>query len=163
MPAFGASGAAELAAAALADTFDAARGCGADRVIVSFAGDPRGVVPDDFTVVPQRVGPFAERLAGAWADADGPGVQIGMDTPQVTAADLDRAFEALGHDEHDTVLGPALDGGWWAIGLPRAVPGAFDGVAMSTATTGRQQAQRLEDLGYSVGRLATMRDVDEPA
>ncbi|MCB0972308.1 MAG: DUF2064 domain-containing protein, partial [Acidimicrobiales bacterium] len=93
MPAYGRDGSAALAAAALADTFAAAAACRADRVVVSFDGDPDGVVPTDFEVVPQRSCPFDERLAGAWADAGGPGLQIGMDTPQVTPALLDTAMD----------------------------------------------------------------------
>lgn len=163
MPAFGPDGSAELAAAALADTFDAARRCGADRVIVSFDGDPTGIVPRQFTVVPQRAGSFHDRLAGAWEDAGGPGLQIGMDTPQVTASDLDVAMERLSMAGTDAVLGPADDGGWWAIGLRRPVPGVFDGVAMSEPTTGEQQRRRLAALGLTIRSLPPFRDVDEPA
>lgn len=162
MPAFGPEGAAALAAAALADTFDAARGCRADRVVVSFAGDPTGVVPDGFEVVPQRDGPFDVRLAGAWEDAGGPGLQIGMDTPQVTAADLDAALDQLEAPGTDAVLGPAADGGWWAIGLPHPVPGLFAGVPMSQADTGARQLARLRELGLATALLPERRDVDLP-
>lgn len=162
IPAFGPAGAAELAAAALADTFDAAGRCGADRVVVAFDGDPTGVVPRAFTVVPQRTGSFPERLAGAWSDAGAPGIQIGMDTPQVTAADLDLAMERLSMAGTDAVLGAAADGGWWAIGLRRPTPGAFEGVAMSEPTTGAQQRRRLEELGLTIRSLPVLRDVDEP-
>ena len=162
MPAFGPDGSAELAAAALADTFDAAQRCAADRVIVSFDGDPTGIVPRRFIVVPQRSGSFQDRLAGAWEDAGGPGVQIGMDTPQVTATDLDLAMERLEMAGTDGVLGPAADGGWWAIGLRRPTPGVFEGVAMSEPTTGEHQRRRMEELGLTIRSLPTVRDVDEP-
>ena len=56
----------------------------------------------------------------AHADAAGPGatVQIGMDTPQVTAADLVAVQEAAA--EGAAVLGPAADGGWWVLALSDA-------------------------------------------
>lgn len=163
IPAFGPEGSAALAAAALHDTFTAALGCGADRVVVSFDGDPSGIVPDDFEVVAQRTGTFAERLAGAWADAGTPGLQIGMDTPQVTAADLDEAMTRLAAPDTDAVLGPAADGGWWAIGLRTPQPRAFDGVPMSQPDTGAQQLAQLTSLALRTAMLSEHRDVDEPA
>ncbi|MCB0962294.1 MAG: DUF2064 domain-containing protein [Acidimicrobiales bacterium] len=162
MPAFGPDGSAALAAAALADTFAAAAGCRADRVVVSFDGDPTGIVPDAFEVVPQRSGPFDVRLAGAWDDAGGPGLQIGMDTPQVTPALLDAALDQLEADGTDAVLGPAVDGGWWAIGLQRPDPEVFLGVPMSTAETGRRQHERLVERGLATRLLPELTDVDEP-
>ena len=73
----------------------------------------------DFTVVAQRGADFAERLANAHVDAAEaagglPVLQIGMDTPQVTA-DLigECARELLAAD---AVLGMARDGGWWVLG-----------------------------------------------
>jgi glycosyltransferase A (GT-A) superfamily protein (DUF2064 family) len=162
IPVFGPDGAAALAAAALADTFEAARGCRADRVVVSFDGDPDGVVPTDFEVVPQVAGDLPARLAGAWADAGGGGLQIGMDTPQLTAADLDEGFARLASPGTDAVLGPAADGGWWAIGLHRAVD-VFAGIATSRPDTGARQLERLRHLGLTTALLPTVRDVDRPA
>jgi glycosyltransferase A (GT-A) superfamily protein (DUF2064 family) len=162
IPAFGPEGSAALAAAALADTFDAARASGADRVVVSFDGDPSGVVPDDLEVVPQRQGDLADRLAGAWTAVDGPALQIGMDTPQVTGRDLADAFGALEAPGTDAVLGMADDGGWWAIGLSQPAD-VFAGIVTSRADTGRRQRDRLRELGLATSLLATFRDVDLPA
>lgn len=162
IPSFGPSGAAALARAALADTFAAAAVCRAERVVVAFDGDPTGLVPRAFDVVPQRPGPFDERLAGAWVDAGGPGLQIGMDTPQVTAAELDHALGLLAEGA-DALLGPAQDGGWWAIGLQAPHPQAFAGIPMSRADTAHHQLARLEELGLATQLVAEHRDVDEPA
>lgn len=162
IPEFGPEGAAALAAAALADTFAAAAGCRADRVVVSFDGDPTGIVPDDFEVFSQRTGSLADRLAGAWADAGGPGIQIGMDTPQVTAADLDDALDTLERPGTDAVLGLAADGGWWAIGLHEPLD-VFAGIETSRDDTGARQLDRLEALGLTTVQLPIRRDVDHPA
>jgi hypothetical protein len=121
-------------------------------------------------VIPQRGVGLAARLANAWADAGGPGVQIGMDTPQVTACDLDQllALVAPGH----SVLGRACDGGWWVIGLPSMDPSTdlpidpaavFTGIPMSTPLTGDRQERRLRDLGLTVRRAAVRRDIDTAA
>ena len=53
----------------------------------------------------------------AFADVGGPALLVGMDTPQVTPGDLARGLERLAAPGIDAVLGPATDGGYWAIGL----------------------------------------------
>lgn len=162
IPRFGPDGAAALAAAALEDTFEAAARSSADRVVVSFDGDPTDIVPSDFEVVPQRSGPFQDRLAGAWEDAGGPGLQIGMDSPQVTPTTIDAALSLLARPEGGALLGPAVDGGWWAIGLQAPVAGLFTDVPMSQPDTGARQLARMTALGLSTTLLPACRDVDEP-
>jgi glycosyltransferase A (GT-A) superfamily protein (DUF2064 family) len=147
--------AARLATAALVDTLAAARASRADRVVVALDGDPGDWLPPGCVVVPQRGDGLDDRLAAAWVDAGGPGVQIGMDTPQVTADDLDAALDAL--DRHDAALGLADDGGWWAIALRRPDPSVFHGVRTSRADTGARQLDRLLALGLVVAARAPRR------
>lgn len=155
--------AAALAEAALADTLDAAEASGAERVVLALDGSPGLWCPAGIEIVPQVDGPFDRRLAAAWQAADGPGVQIGMDTPQVTAADLDRAMASLTDEGNDATLGLAEDGGWWIIGLRRPDARVFDGVPMSQPDTGVQQRRRLRELGLKCGIEPTLRDVDDIA
>lgn len=155
------SEAAAVAEAALADTCEAVSLCAADRLVVALEGAPGPWLPPGFEVVAQRGGGLDERLAAAWADAGGPGVQVGMDTPHLQAGDLDAALAHL--DGHDAALGPADDGGWWAIALRRADPACFLGVPMSTAGTGRAQHRRLLGLGLTVAPLPSLRDIDDAA
>lgn len=150
--------AAALAEAALADTLDAVARCRATRRIVALDGAPGPWLPSGFEVVPQVDGPFDRRLTAAWAAAGGPGVQIGMDTPQVTPSLLDDALAGL--DTHDAALGLAVDGGWWAIGLRRPDARAFIGVPMSEAHTGSAQRARLDRLGLHVRALPALVDLD---
>ena len=65
-------------------------------------------------------------------DCGGPTLQIGMDTPQVTTPAA-RRMRWPSSRRTDCVLGPATDGGWWALGLRAPQPTAFDGVPMSAA------------------------------
>jgi glycosyltransferase A (GT-A) superfamily protein (DUF2064 family) len=111
-------------------------------------------------VLPQRGHGLDERLAAAFEDVGGPIVQIGMDTPQVTRDLLRQAIVRLEAPGVDAVLGPAEDGGWWAIGLRRPDPAAFLGVPMSTPWTGAAQHERLRSLGLRVAGLPLLRDVD---
>ena len=153
--------AAAIAEAALADTLDAVAACGAGRRIVALDGAPGPWLPPGFEVIPQVDGGFDRRLAAAWSAAGGAGVQIGMDTPQVTSALLDDALASL--DDTSAALGLAVDGGWWAIGLRRPDPAVFTGIPMSTAETGAAQHARLLALGLSVTMLPALVDLDTVA
>jgi glycosyltransferase A (GT-A) superfamily protein (DUF2064 family) len=150
--------AAELAEAALADTLEAAVACGADRRIIALDGAPGPWLPPGFEVVPQVTGAFDRRLAAAWDTAGGPGVQIGMDTPQVTPELLDHALAAL--DVSTAALGLAVDGGWWAIALRSPDPQVFLDVPMSTSGTGAAQLARMHALGLDVAPLPSLVDLD---
>lgn len=156
--------AAAIAEAALADTLDAAVSSGADSVVVALDGEPGPWLPTGVHVVPQIDAGFDQRLTQAWADATrltgDSGVQIGMDTPQVTPTLLDSAMDALDASDVDAVLGLAEDGGWWAIGLESADDRVFDGIPMSTDHTGAAQRARLESLGFRVTDLPVLTDVD---
>lgn len=166
--------AAELAAAALIDTLDAcAAAFGTPRCHLALAGDLDDAVDSDeirarlvgWTVHQQYGDGLAERLARAHRDAAADGevvVQIGMDTPQVTPRQL-RVVAARADAGH-AVLGPATDGGWWALAL--ASPTAADalaGVPMSTPRTGADTRAALERSGLRVRSAYLLRDVDTAA
>ncbi len=155
--------AADLARAALQDTLDAVLACGAGRRLLALDGDAGDWLPPGFDVFAQQGRTFNERLAHAWQVAGGPGIQIGMDTPQVTADLLDGCLERLDEPGVDAVLGHATDGGWWVIGAREPHPAMFDAVPMSTADTGQAQGRCLDDLGWTYCRLPSLRDVDTAA
>jgi len=156
--------AAALAEAALADTLETVVRCGADRRVLALDGAPGAWLCGGFEVVAQRGETFGDRLAGAFTDAQdgtpGPTVLVGMDTPQMAPSHLDRAFERLDGRLATAVLGPALDGGWWLLGLPEPDERVFRGVPMSTSRTFERQHGRLTALGYDVDLLPALRDVD---
>jgi rSAM/selenodomain-associated transferase 1 len=152
--------AAALATAALADTLAAATASGADRVMLALDGAPGDWCPPGVTVVDQGSGSLARRLTTAWQHASGPALLVGMDTPQVTADDLDSAMASLASPHVDAVLGQSTDGGWWTVGMRRRHPAAFIGVATSRSDTGARQAVRLARLGLAVHLLAEKTDVD---
>lgn len=153
--------AAALAAAALADTMRAVEGAPAGRRVLVLEGDAAPWRRPGWEILPQRGAGLDERLAAAFADVGGPAVLIGMDTPQVTPALLGAALRRLAVDE--AVLGPAPDGGYWAVGLRRPDPEAFLGVPMSTERTGAAQRDRLAALGLDPAPLPALRDIDDIA
>lgn len=154
--------AAAIAAGALADTLDAVRRARVTRRVLAICGD---CAAPGLDVVHQRGDGLAERIALAVADASalgsGPVLQLGMDTPQAGAHLLERCGRALLRDGVDAVLGPAQDGGWWALGVREpAMAQAILGVPMSTERTGRLALGALRRAGLRVALVPSLRDVD---
>ncbi len=154
---------AALAEAALADTLHtvAAWDCAPLCVLEGATGPwlPAGV-----PVVPQVAGSLGDRIAAAFGAAferaAGPVLLVGMDTPQLSHRHLDLALAAL--DTRDACLGPAVDGGWWLLGLRAPAPAAIAGVPTSRDDTGARQRQSLLDAGLTVADLPMLVDVDTP-
>lgn len=151
--------AAELAAASIHDTLGAVTALPATRRVLLFDGvvTPEGT--DGWEVVPQASGDLDERLAAIFDDCDEPTVLIGMDTPQLTAADLAPVFDGS-RPEVDAWFGPATDGGFWAIGMTVPNGDLIRGVPMSRDDTGMLQLARLHAAGLRVGLLRPLTDVD---
>jgi uncharacterized protein len=168
----GAHAAADIAAAALLDTLDAVAAANVQARVVALTGNLNDASASaeirsrlaDFTVVPQRGTAFAERLANAHVDAAAaagglPVLQIGMDTPQVSA-DLigECARELLAAD---AVLGMARDGGWWVLGVMDAtMADCLRSIPMSRSDTGVVTLAALGHTGMVVSLVPTLADVD---
>ncbi|MFF1919891.1 DUF2064 domain-containing protein [Streptomyces sp. NPDC058221] len=155
--------AALLAEASLADTLRTVLTLPAARRTVVLDGAPGPWLPPGIEVVPQGTGGLDERLAAAFGACTGPTLLIGMDTPQITAADLAPALSPGSWDGCDAWFGPADDGGFWALGLAEPDPELLRGVPMSVPETGAVQRRRLVDAGLKVSDLRRLRDVDTAA
>lgn len=149
--------AAQIAEAALADTLEAVEGSGAERRVLAIEGR---FEREGWELVPQRGNGLEERLAHAFEDAGTPSVLIGMDTPQVSAVDIDHALGHLRKPEVDVVIGATLDGGYWIVGLARRTNGLFDDIPMSTSSTFAAQWRRIEEMGLRSVLLPPLQDVD---
>jgi glycosyltransferase A (GT-A) superfamily protein (DUF2064 family) len=169
----GAELAATLAASALLDTVLA---CSAafDECHLALDGELAGAVEGaalaeataDWNVFGQCDGGLGARLADAHRRASGSGggpvVQIGMDTPQVTAGQL----RAVARDAVPgaAVLGPARDGGWWVLALTAAAGAeSLAGVPMSTPATHDLTRAALRGAGLRVHPTVPLRDIDTVA
>jgi uncharacterized protein len=157
-PPFSLEQAAELAAAAIDDTLAAVAELPARRRFLLFDGDNPPSAAHGYEIVHQTSGGLDERLAAGFDAVTGAAVLIGMDTPQLTAADLAPAFEDWG--DVDAWFGPADDGGFWALGLPGGRGDVIRGVPMSRDDTGAHQLARLTAAGLRVGMLRELTDVD---
>jgi rSAM/selenodomain-associated transferase 1 len=83
---------------------------------------------------------------------------VGSDAPGLTRDDVLEALDALG--EHDVVLGPAMDGGYYLIALARPAPGLFRAIAWGTGTVLAATVERAATLGLTVRLLDPRRDID---
>ncbi|MEU3726946.1 DUF2064 domain-containing protein [Streptomyces sp. NPDC031705] len=154
-PPFTPAAAAALAAAPHAATLAAVAAAPAARRVLVLEGRPGPWLPPGFEVLPQAAGSLDERLAAAFGACTGPALLIGMDTPQLTPELLTVGWEA-----YDAWFGPAVDGGFWALGLAEPDPALLRGVPMSVPETGAVQYERLRAAGLRIGRLPRLRDVD---
>ena len=163
--------AARLATAALLDTLEAcATVFDPDRCHIALSGQLEALNGSELAerlrswqVHTQQGAGLGARIANAHRElhlmSTGPVVQIGMDTPHVSAAILRSVgrIAATG----DPVLGLADDGGWWV--LATSVASQVDGlerVPMSTPETGRRTWELLR-RGGTVAVAPAMRDVDD--
>ncbi len=110
----------------------------------------------------QQGGDLGARMqhAAAAALGQGPVVLIGTDCPGLTAADLIAAADALA--ETDAVLGPAIDGGYYLLGLRQLDAVLFEGVSWGTDAVLTQTRRRLTALGWRWRELRRRADIDRP-
>lgn len=136
------------------------------------AGDPRWITWLAMTPTPRRAkqgrvrtifqgcGSLGDRMAAvARAMPPGPVVIVGSDIPGISAASVAAAFHLLG--SRDAVFGPAVDGGYWLVGLRRRPRffAPFIGVRWSSQYALKDTLANLSR--YSVGFVETLEDVDD--
>ena len=136
------------------------------EVVLAVSPDRAGMQsrcwPSHLRRLRQGDGDLGARMARALRSVQGPACVIGADIPGITRVRVAEAFAALG--AHDAVFGPALDGGYWLIGLrhgQRHPRGFLQGVRWSTKHALADSAATLG--GARVARVAALADVDTVA
>jgi len=111
------------------------------------------------TRIPQGAGDLGVRMQNLFdCMPPGPVIIVGSDIPAIRACHIAHAFRLLGRA--DAVFGPALDGGYWLVGLKKAPKrlAPFEGVPWSTD---RALATTKANLrGEIVVHVSTLSDVD---
>ncbi|MGR8009501.1 TIGR04282 family arsenosugar biosynthesis glycosyltransferase [Streptomyces hypolithicus] len=125
------------------------------------------LVPTEAQLLHQVGGDLGQRVADAVETVSGwgagPLVAVGTDAPTLTGSHLAAAFGAL-EDGFDTVLGPALDGGYYLIGMRAPCTrlfgidsGLWSGDQVLAATLAIAERENL-----STHLLTPLRDLDTP-
>lgn len=171
IPALGAEGAATLQRQMTEHTLDQVKELQAKRLVsveVYFVGGNQQLMQSwlGTSVIyrQQGDGDLGRRMAIAFQTALEAGKQrvvvIGTDCPDLKAEVMVKAFHAL--EQHDLVLGPAQDGGYYLIGLCRLIPELFTGISWSTAEVLQQTMSIAQRLELAVAYLPRLSDVDRP-
>lgn len=171
IPALGAERAARLQQSLTKLTLDVAsdyRSSHPCDLEVRFAGGDskrmRRAFGTDKRYLSQQGESLGERLVDAFAVAFNEGATrvlvIGSDCPEIDPTILDEAMEALSHA--DVVLGPAIDGGYYLIGLNANQPHLFQGIEWGSENVLRQTVEKAKQSRCKVHRLQTLSDVDYP-
>ncbi|MEC9486787.1 MAG: TIGR04282 family arsenosugar biosynthesis glycosyltransferase [Prosthecochloris sp.] len=110
----------------------------------------------------QQRGDLGDRMAGAFRRGFEQGyrkiILIGTDCPGITPGIIRKGFALL--DTHDSVIGPAVDGGYYLIGLSFFFADIFDGIPWSTPDVCPMTRRKLRAAGRTVADLETLSDID---
>ena len=113
-------------------------------------------------VMPQGAGDLGERMHRAFGSAFAAGSQrvvlVGSDSPGVNDQDIRDAWQAL--RDHDVVLGPAVDGGYWLIGLRKSQACLFESMRWSTNNVLAETVMRVRANGLTIRMLRQLSDID---
>ena len=83
---------------------------------------------------------------------------VGTDIPGITVSLITTAFKNL--QDHDIVLGPTVDGGYYLIGLRTPVPELFENIPWSTDQVFSLTEEKINALGLTLTVLPILRDLD---
>ncbi|HJR08216.1 MAG TPA: TIGR04282 family arsenosugar biosynthesis glycosyltransferase [Pyrinomonadaceae bacterium] len=123
------------------------------------------LLPQSFALLAQRGDSFGERLFQAASDLFTLGYEscclIDSDSPTLPRALLAAAVAELSRAGDRVVLGAADDGGYYLIGLKRAHPQLFEGIAWSTEEVLAQTVERAREINLDVALLPAWYDVDD--
>lgn len=100
---------------------------------------------------------FTEVLSRDYENA----VIIGTDVPDLTAAVIKEAFDAL--DGNDIVVGPADDGGYYLLGMKKPYKELFTGIEWSTSEVLSKTLAKAKGIGLTTNKLKMLYDIDTEA
>lgn len=83
---------------------------------------------------------------------------IGTDCPEITAKILNEAAAELEH--HDVVFGPAMDGGYYLLGMKKIHDGLFQNIPWSTDSVLEISIQYLKQNQISFRTIRALSDID---
>ena len=136
---------------------------------VRFAGGDKQLMQawlgNDIECIAQGEGDLGQKMANslisAFQNQTKLVVIIGSDCPGLTPVLIASAFQQL-HLGSDLVLGSAIDGGYYLIGLSRFIPELFAGISWGSAQVFSQTVETAQSLNLTTAYLPPLADVDRP-
>jgi hypothetical protein len=129
--------------------------------------DLRGYLPKDFGLVCRRDATLGVVLHGAVEHLLEAGhdcvLLVNADSPTLSPTILCDAINALRADGDRVVLGPAIDGGYYLIGLKQPHARLFADIAWSTSAVLEATSARAGEIGLALELLPLWYDVDDTA
>jgi uncharacterized protein len=167
IPALGDDGAAQLHRRMAEHTLEQARSLSC-AIEIWYAGGTKELMQDwlgkDLWYRDQPTGDLGDRMCGAFRSAFEQGYQsvmiIGTDCPGITTSILAQGFTEL--QNQVVAIGPAIDGGYYLIGLQRLVPELFQGIAWSTSKVFSETVAIADKLQLPTYSLPSLSDIDLP-
>jgi len=148
----------------LARTHDVASKASADKLIF-YAGACDDFDMLDYYRIPKTTqceGDLGVRMSDAFTRAFAQQYEqvviIGSDCYDLTSEIIDEAFASL--SDHDFVIGPAKDGGYYLLGMTRQLDSLFEGKAWSTEDVFLDTILDMKEDGGEYHILPTLSDVD---
>ncbi|WP_024545463.1 TIGR04282 family arsenosugar biosynthesis glycosyltransferase [Picosynechococcus sp. NKBG15041c] len=168
IPALGAAGAADLQRQLTEHTLNTVQTLGNLDISIYFSGgnveQMQTWLGDQWHYQRQRGQDLGDRLIHAFQASEDQGytktVVIGIDCPGITGEILTAAFCQL--DSAAVVLGPAVDGGYYLIGLHQNIAALFTDMPWGTATVFQETQTRCQRLNLSLALLPALQDIDYP-
>ena len=118
-----------------------------------------------WTVTKQPDGDLGHRMASMFAERldrterISRVVLVGSDSPNLPVSIMNKAFRML--QEHDVVLGPTTDGGYYLVGQSTYVPEMFHEIQWSTPQVWSQSLAAIAATSHSLFILPEWSDVDD--
>lgn len=171
IPALGPNGAADLHSCLAHRTFNTVRQFAAlhsCQIDIQFTGgaerDMSQLFGDDLAYTRQQGESLGDRISHAvqqtFAEGGRRVVVIGTDCPELQVSHLEEAFLSLQH--RDVTIGPAVDGGYYLIGIRDYYPALFENIHWGTETVLEETLQTLRRIQKTWTLLPTLSDVDFP-
>lgn len=117
---------------------------------------------NDFAPYLQEGDHLGARMSNAFETAFSEGAEkvvvIGSDCPQISTEILKNAFAALSN--HEMVIGPSMDGGYYLLGMSRYFPQLFNHINWSTSSVFEETNRQAIQQNIQPAILPTLSDVD---
>jgi rSAM/selenodomain-associated transferase 2/rSAM/selenodomain-associated transferase 1 len=139
----------------------------ADIIVAYTGGEPvflRKLFGKRTVFIEQRGEDLGAKMENAIADVCAMGyrrvVLTGSDIPELRAKSVNNAFDML--DSSDVVIGATEDGGYYLIGMKKALHAAFDVKLYGVSTVYEETFASMQKAGLKVSAADKYSDIDTP-